>query len=97
MSQATNFDGAQLLCLSNLIQQSVKDVLGEYEKIGSSIPSLESIAPGPFDKVEQTTSALRQAVRVIQSACHQLSLSVSDPGLTMLSVRFIKMKSHKQY
>ncbi|KAI3596151.1 S-adenosyl-L-methionine-dependent methyltransferase [Moniliophthora roreri] len=45
---ATNVN-AQLHSLTNLITTSVHDIISVYASVGQTVPSLDSLEPGPFD------------------------------------------------
>ncbi|KAK7026519.1 hypothetical protein VNI00_015599 [Paramarasmius palmivorus] len=70
-----------LTTLTTLISSSVQEVLAVYASGGYSVPSLDSIAPGPFDgPVEDAPDRLVRAVKTIEAACTQLICTVSNPA-----------------
>lgn len=77
---------ARLSALVNLIQDSVKVVISQYDAVGQTVPSLDSVDTGPFDTPDNVTPELRKAVEIIEAACAQLSFSVASPGHVITNV-----------
>lgn len=77
---------APLSALVDLIQDSVKVIISEYAYIGQTVPSLDSVSPGPFDTPEKVTPELRRAIEIIEASCAQLSFTVASPGHTITNV-----------
>ncbi|ESK82329.1 S-adenosyl-L-methionine-dependent methyltransferase [Moniliophthora roreri MCA 2997] len=70
-----------LTSLATLISSSVQEVIAAYASVGQTVPSLDSVEPGPFDgAVEDVPERLARAVRVIEAACAQLVCTVSNPS-----------------
>ncbi|ESK85648.1 S-adenosyl-L-methionine-dependent methyltransferase [Moniliophthora roreri MCA 2997] len=77
---ATNVN-AQLHSLTNLITTSVHDIISVYASVGQTVPSLDSLEPGPFDgAVEDVPERLVRAIKIIEAACTQLVCTVSSPS-----------------
>ena len=81
-------DPAHLTALTDIILAMVKVVADEYATIGQSVPSLDSIAPGPLDTPEKMSLNLTKAIQIIEAACAQLCFTVSSPGHTVTNVSF---------
>ncbi|KAJ6544755.1 S-adenosyl-L-methionine-dependent methyltransferase [Mycena vulgaris] len=73
----------EILALSKLISNAVTDIVDGYT--GHSMPSLHSVQPGPFDAPENTPIKVSKAIRTIEAACAQLSLTVASPGHVVLN------------
>ncbi|KAJ6505928.1 S-adenosyl-L-methionine-dependent methyltransferase [Mycena vulgaris] len=71
---------ADIVALADLISGAVKDVVAEYANAQASMPSLSSTSPGPFDTPESMPASLVKAIRIVEAACAQLSISVASPG-----------------
>ncbi|ESK85087.1 S-adenosyl-L-methionine-dependent methyltransferase [Moniliophthora roreri MCA 2997] len=70
-----------LTSLATLISSSVQEVIAAYASVGQTVPSLDSVEPGPFDSaVEDVPERLARAIRVIEAACAQLVCTVSNPS-----------------
>ncbi|KAJ7637687.1 S-adenosyl-L-methionine-dependent methyltransferase [Mycena polygramma] len=76
---------ADIVALSDLISNAVKDVVAEYTAAQVSLPSLSSTSPGPFDTPESMSANLVKAIRTIEAACTQLSVSVASPGHVIMN------------
>lgn len=76
-------DDAHLLELAALITQSVQTVLAEYGAAKRSVPGLDSTDPS----AALLNRPVREAVRVLESACAQLCASVAPAQHTMVNVR----------
>ncbi|KAJ6501494.1 S-adenosyl-L-methionine-dependent methyltransferase [Mycena vitilis] len=76
---------AEIVALADLISSTVQDVAAEYSAAGTSLPSLSSTAPGPFDSPGSVSPKLARAVRILDAACAQLIFSVGSPGHVMLN------------
>lgn len=89
---------AQLTPLLNLISSAVQDVIKEYDAVHQPIPSLNSTMPGPFDSPAAMSPELVKAIKVIEAACTQLSLTVANPARSMVNVsRFTALQSLIRY
>lgn len=66
-----------LTTLAKLISDSVAVVASEYTKAGHAPPSLESTAQDPFHSPELVPEQLKNAIKIIEAACAQLSVSFS--------------------
>lgn len=77
---------AELIPLVNIIKDAVVVVIDEYDSKGKVFPSLQSTMGGPFDSAASVTPALANAVKTIEAACAQLSISVARPAHAILNV-----------
>ncbi|KAJ7634565.1 S-adenosyl-L-methionine-dependent methyltransferase [Roridomyces roridus] len=73
----------EILALSELINKAVAQIL----QYGAVIPSLHSTEPGPFDTPEETPAEISAAIRTIDAACAQLSITVASPGHSVCNAR----------
>ncbi|KAI3616393.1 S-adenosyl-L-methionine-dependent methyltransferase [Moniliophthora roreri] len=70
-----------LTSLTSLITSAVWEIIATYTSIGRTVPSLDSVEPGPFDgAAEDVPERLARAVKVIEAACTQLVCTVSNPS-----------------
>ena len=72
--------------LASLITSAVQDVVKEYSAAGHSVPSLNSVEPGPFDAPHLVSPALAKEIQTIEAACAQLSFAVANPGHVITNV-----------
>ena len=93
---ASDTGAIDLLSLSNLISESVKTVIAEYAAAGKPVPTLNTLAPGPFDNPVNASPAYAKAVRTIEAACAQLTFTVADPAHSIVNVSslFLQLVSH---
>ncbi|KIK62301.1 hypothetical protein GYMLUDRAFT_242974 [Collybiopsis luxurians FD-317 M1] len=80
-----SFDNAHITRLTDLINHAVKDVITEYAAVGRSVPSLDTLDPGPFSVPETMPVRLRKAIQIIEAACAQLSCTVALPGSVLIN------------
>ncbi|KAJ6569600.1 S-adenosyl-L-methionine-dependent methyltransferase [Mycena capillaripes] len=64
---------AEFVALANLISRTVKDILEEYSAAGVSMPSLFSLAPGPFDAPNTLSFSVGSPGHVVISKCFGFS------------------------
>jgi hypothetical protein len=83
---APSIDAAGLRSLVKLIGQSVEVIISEYTKENTQVPSLDFIGVGPFDSPDKCTRELNDAVKILEGACAQLSVTCASPGHTMINV-----------
>ncbi|KZW01644.1 S-adenosyl-L-methionine-dependent methyltransferase [Exidia glandulosa HHB12029] len=75
-------DNAHLRELVALVSQSVESVLAQYAAAARPVPSLDSTDPSaPLDN-----RAIREATRVLESACAQLCASVAPPNHILVNM-----------
>ncbi|TFK39899.1 S-adenosyl-L-methionine-dependent methyltransferase [Crucibulum laeve] len=73
-----------LSALVSLISDATKVIEAEYQRDPHGIPSLEDLGPHPFDTAVYST-AMRNAIQVLEGACAQLCATVGRPSHTMLN------------
>ncbi|KAJ7178588.1 S-adenosyl-L-methionine-dependent methyltransferase [Mycena crocata] len=73
----------EMLELSKLISSAVAEIVDGYT--GQTMPSLYSVDSGPFDYPEDTPLKVSKAIRTIEAACAQLSITVASPGHVVLN------------
>jgi hypothetical protein len=79
---------SHLTALTSLISSSVQEVIAAHASVGTTVPSLDSVEPGPFDgPVEDVPERLVRAIRLVEAACAQLVSTVSIPKLHLVNVR----------
>ncbi|EPQ51546.1 S-adenosyl-L-methionine-dependent methyltransferase [Gloeophyllum trabeum ATCC 11539] len=79
-SASTPLDAAPLNALVDVISSALKDIVTEYSKIGSTVPTLDETRLGPFDNTEQYNLRLNRAVQIVEGACAQLCATVARPS-----------------
>lgn len=73
-------DNAHLSELAELITKSVQTVLSEYAAASRPVPSLDSTDP------TLVNPPIREAIRVLESACAQLCVSVAPANHILVNV-----------
>lgn len=68
--------------LLDIINSSAREAMGEYKKTGHGVPSADSSTFHPLDLATDTL-ALRQAIRLLEGACHQLNAILAPPQHTV--------------
>ncbi|KAJ7659940.1 S-adenosyl-L-methionine-dependent methyltransferase [Mycena rosella] len=68
---------------SKLISNAVTEIVDGYT--GHVMPSLYSVQPSPFDVPENTPLQVSKAIRTIEAAAAQLSITVASPGHVVLN------------
>lgn len=87
---ASTLKNPQLRSLLELLTASLQQVEASYEAGGYSIPSLNSVEPGPYDIPEKMPFELTKAIQTIEGACAQICASVAPPGHTVLNVSLLE-------
>ncbi|KAG2124432.1 O-methyltransferase-domain-containing protein [Suillus clintonianus] len=69
--------------LLDIINSSAREAMGEYKKTGHGVPGADSSTFHPLDLATDTL-ALRQAIRLLEGACHQLNAILAPPQHTFV-------------
>ncbi|KAF9254284.1 S-adenosyl-L-methionine-dependent methyltransferase [Marasmius fiardii PR-910] len=72
----------QIESLLQLIYSSTQQAVREYEKTGYGVPSPDDMEPHPLD-TQAGATALRKAVRTLESACERLCTTLAQPMHTL--------------
>ncbi|KAJ3885654.1 S-adenosyl-L-methionine-dependent methyltransferase [Lentinula edodes] len=79
------FDNTHITALTDLINNTVNDVIIEYAAVGHAVPSLNTLEPGPFQHLKDTPVQMTRAIQIIEAACAQLCSSIAPPGSIMIN------------
>src|ERR1700754_4579759 len=87
MSTNDRHSGAsQLRSLVQLISKGVENIITQYSNIGQDVPSLEYLGTAYYDVTENRNEELTDAIQIVEAACAQLSLSVTNPSNSITNV-----------
>ncbi|KAI0038197.1 hypothetical protein FA95DRAFT_1684718 [Auriscalpium vulgare] len=69
-----------LRSLVSLISSATEDAIREYEVAGCEVPSIDA----PTEpRLPTDTTGLKKALRILEGAFHQLSITLTPPATTM--------------
>ena len=76
----------QLRSLVQLISEGVENIIEQYDRIGQDPPTLDHLGVSYYDKSENYNEQLTDAIKVVEGACAQLSLTVANPSHSISNV-----------
>lgn len=85
----TGSGAANLRALVQLISENVEDIIAQYSKAGEDPPTLDRTSPSKFDFAENVNEHLTDAMKIVEGACAQLSLTVANPAHAAANVRTV--------